>query len=80
MGDVIRASFTMYGEIPPNKVLANAMDDADPLDTVLVIGKRQDGGLYLACSTGDGGETALLIWRAQQHLAHHIAKAYGDPL
>ena len=80
MGDVIRVSFTTYGDIPPNKVLAAAIDEADPLDTVLVIGKRQDGGLYLANSTGDCGEVTLLIWRAQQHLAHHIAKAYGDPL
>ena len=79
MGDVIfPANLVTTLDLPPDRVLTEAIKET--LNSVLVIGKYDDGKLYLAASTGDGGEIALLIMRGQQHLIHHVAKQFGDPL
>jgi len=64
-------------DIPPDRVLQEAIMDPS-LDTVVVIGKTQEGRLYLASSTGNGGEISLLIRRAEHFLIHWLIEQCGD--
>lgn len=60
-------------DIPPKQVLEGALEAE--LDTVLIIGKGQDGALYLASSTDHAGEVQLLMARAQAHLVTMVEDA-----
>ena len=64
--NVVIGEFHTKLDIPADRVLDNAKLDPS-LDTVVVIGKDQDGHLYFASSTGDLGEVFLLFKRAEQH-------------
>ena len=71
MGDVVRFNGLTRHDIPPDDVLMGAILDP-PLDTVIVIGKDQDGSLFLASSTAHMGEVALLLMRAETYLIKRI--------
>jgi hypothetical protein len=62
-------------DIPPDRVLDGALGK---LDTVLVIGKDLDGGLYLAASTNNGGELFLLIERCKAEMVRRIELGNGN--
>lgn len=63
--------------LPAEAVLDGAKLDP-PLDTVLVIGKMQDGRLYMAWSTSNAGEIMLLLARGQRFFLDLIAREAGD--
>ena len=70
MGEVVWLSTSEA--IPPDRVLSGALEAR--LDTVLVIGKGQNGDLYAAASTGDAGEIFLLLKRAELLIIENIKK------
>ena len=47
--------------LPPERVLQAALDAADPLDGVVVMGFTKSGETYFASSYADGG-TVLWLW------------------
>ena len=64
--EIITPSFNTRLDIPPERVLDAAKEAK--LDDVLVIGRTNDGELYMACSTGDGPEILWLIENAKGYI------------
>ena len=65
MGEVVNGPFETTGEIPPDRILQAAVG---VLQDVVVIGRKADGGIYLASSSGDMGLIAYLMLQAQHEL------------
>ena len=65
MGDVIIGNFDTTLDIPPERVLKEAIGVVDP---VLLIGYDTEGELYVASSTADAHRLLWLIETAKLYL------------
>lgn len=74
MGDVIYLNVTTTEEIPVSRVLEGAPHD---LKYVLVLGRKDDGSLYVAASSGSAGKAALALMQAERLLLDSIEEGEG---
>ena len=66
MSNVVELGCQTTLDIPPERILRKAIE-AD-LETVLLVGRTKDGGLYFAGSSADGGDALWLMELAKHEL------------
>jgi len=66
MGDVVSLGCVTSLDMPPERVLSEAIEH--DLETVLIIGRTKDGELYFEGSSADGGDALWLMELAKKAL------------
>lgn len=65
MGDIVKFNHPNRFDIPPDKVLKEAMGK---MEHVVIAGKGKDGYEYFASSMADGGDVLWYLERCKKHL------------
>lgn len=73
MGEVVNLDVDTVADIPVDKVLAGAMNQS--IEDVLVLGIDDNGGFYIAASSGSCALNLLLVETARAEL---LAQAWKD--
>lgn len=68
--NILTTRFGKDQKLTPQQILANAMQVADEISTVVVIGHMKDGGMSLGVSAAEGG-TLQVLGMLISALLHH---------
>lgn len=68
--NVIAFTGETYLDIPVDKILNSALSAT--LDSAIVIGRTQDGNLYISSSMGDSAEILMMLEITKMDVMEHV--------
>jgi hypothetical protein len=64
-----------YGTIPPERVLSAALEDAETFESVMLLGWKKDGGLFIGSTDGYVPDNLALLEIVKQE---YLRMMVGD--